>query len=179
MKTLISRAMKTKLLPHFFFLMLFSACLTTFGQGNYAGNFKKLIGTTYKDKKIILGLEDFEFREGSLISAVDDPEAITVDVYQKGTTGIVFFSIMEDAGTDEYRIADVLEVKNIQSGWQLRTTFCRQNEIENPELVALVKSSTSEEFLKPAKQAWRFSRDKRKFEAVSVKGIDCISEGGS
>lgn len=159
--------------------MLFSTSITCIGQGNYAGNFKKLIGTTFKDKKTIPDLENFEFREGSLISAVDDPEAITVDVYQKGTTGIVFFSIMEDAGTGEYRIADVLEVKNIQPGWQLRTTFCRQNTIENSDLVALVKSSTSEEFLKPAKQAWRFNRDKRRFETVNVKGIDCISEGGS
>lgn len=171
--------MKITLLPQFVFLILFSTSITCIGQGNYAGNFKKLIGTTFKDKKTIPGLENFEFREGSLISAIDDPEVITVDVYQKGSTGIVFFSIIEDPGTGEYRIADVLEVKNIQSGWQLRTTFCRQNTVENSELVALVKSSTSEEFLKPAKQAWRFSRDKRKFEAVSTKGIDCLSEGGS
>lgn len=115
-------------------------------------------------------MENHEFREGSLISAIDDPETITVAVYQKGTTCVVFFSMMVDTTRREYRIADVLEVKNVQPGWQLRTTFCRQNEVENAELVAWVKSSTTEEFLKPVKQAWRFSRDKRKFEGISIKG---------
>ncbi|MBA4053742.1 MAG: hypothetical protein C0490_03435 [Marivirga sp.] len=171
--------MNNLLLRRFFTVILFITVFPAAGQGNYAGGSKKLVGTIFKDKKDIPGLENYEFREGSLISAIDDPVAITVDVYQNGTTGIVFFSIMEDAGSGEYLIADVLEVKNIQSGWQMRTTFCRQNAIENPELVALVKSSTTEEFLKPVKQAWRFSRDKRRFEVISVKGIDCIGEGGS
>lgn len=149
------------------------------GQGDYAGSYKKLVGTTFKDKKDIHALQNHEFREGSLVSALDDTESITVDVYQSGTTGIVFFSIMQDPSSGEYRIADVLEVKNVQPGWQLRTTFCRQNATEDPELVALVKSSTSEEYLKTVRQAWRFSRDKRRFEMISVKGIDCLSEGGS
>jgi hypothetical protein len=50
------------------------------------------------------------------------------------------------------------------------------NENPNVEIVALVKSGTGE-FLKPAKQTWRFSRDKRKLLALDKSGIDCIFEG--
>lgn len=147
-------------------------------QGEFAGSMKKLIGTAYKDSRSIRGLEGYEFREGSLISRIDDPESITVDVYQKGTTRVAFFSIMEDSSTHEYTVMDVLEIKNVQPGWQIRTTFCRQNEIENVEIVALVKSSDNEDYQKAVKHAWRFSRDKRRIRAISIKGIDCMREGG-
>jgi hypothetical protein len=147
-------------------------------QGNFAGNFQKLVGKAFKDKSELTDLQGYTFREGSLVSPVDDPESITVDVYQRGSNAIVFFSINENPDDSEYVIADVLEVKNVQPGWQIRTTFCRQSTIENPEIVALVKSSATEEFLTTVRQAWRFSRDKRRFELLNVKGIDCLSEGG-
>jgi hypothetical protein len=70
----------------------------------------------------------------------------------------------------------VLEVKNVLKGWQLKTTSCRQNKVENVELVALVKWSPSHDFLKPAKQAWRFNRDKRRFESINISNIDCVND---
>ena len=146
-------------------------------QGNFAGSMKKLIGTKYKDSKSIAALKGYEFRSGSLISDVNDPESITVDHFEKGSDAVVFFSINEDPNGEEYTVLEVLEYKNVPQGWQIKTAFCRQNEIENGEIVALVKSGT-EEVLKPVKQAWRFNRDKRRLQAMDKQGIDCISEGG-
>lgn len=146
-------------------------------QGSYAGSMKKLIGTKYRETKSISALKGYEPHSASLISAIDDPESLTVDHFQKGSDAVVLFSIKEDPNGDEYTVLEVLEYKNVPQGWQIKTAFCRQNEIEDVEIVALVKSGT-EEFLKPTKQAWRFSRDKRKLMPMDKLGIDCISEGG-
>lgn len=149
----------------------------SFSQGKYAGSMKRLIGVTYTDSENIPGLKGWEFKKGSVITAMDEPHMIIASVYSKGKTWIIFFSIMEDTASSVYSIMDVAEVKNVLQGWEVYTTTCRKNKIENVEIVALVKWSPSQEFLKPAKQAWRFNRDKRRFEFLSVKGIDCINEG--
>jgi hypothetical protein len=157
--------------------LLTCAGLTTKAQGNYAGSMKKLIGMKYKDSNSIVALKGYGYHEASLISDIDDPEAITVDHFEKGSDAVVFFSIKEDQNDEEFTIVDVLEVKSVPPGWQIKTALCRQNEIANVEIVALVKSGTGE-FLKPAKQAWRFSRDKRRLQPIDKQGVDCIYEGG-
>ena len=146
-------------------------------QGNYAGSMKKLIGMKYKDSNSITLLKGYGYHEASLISDINDPESITVDHFQKGSDAVVFFSIKEDPSDEEFTILDVLEFKNIPQGWQIKTALCRQNQNENVEIVALVKSG-KEEVLAPAKQAWRFSRDKRKILPMDKTGVDCINEGG-
>ena len=157
--------------------LLMSAGLTGKAQGNYAGSMKKLIGIKYKDSNSIVALKGYGYHEASLISDINDPEAITVDHFQKGSDAVVFFSIKEDQNDEEFIILDVLEVKNVPQGWQIKTALCRQNEIANVEIVALVKSGTGE-FLKPAKQAWSFSRGKRRLQPMDKQGVDCIYEGG-
>lgn len=147
------------------------------GQGSYAGSMKKLVGLKYKDANSIAVLKGYGYHEGSMISAIDDPETMTVDHFQKGADAVIFFSIKEDPDGDEYTIMDVLEFNSIPQGWQIKTAMCRQNEVDNVEIVALVKSS-KEQFLKPVKQAWRFNRDKRKLQPLDKQGVDCISEGG-
>ncbi len=163
--------------PILLLFALVSVSISSIAQGTYAGSMKKLIGTKYKDSKSIAALKGYEFRSGSLISDVNDPESITVDHFQKGSDAVVFISIMEEPNDEEYTVLEVLEYENVPHGWQIKTAFCRQNEIEDGEIVALVKSGT-EEVMKPVKQAWRFSRDKRRLQAMDKQGIDCISEGG-
>jgi hypothetical protein len=159
------------------FLLLLFLTEPVFSQpGKYAGQQKYLIGKVYTDSRNIEQLKTWKFQGGSLVNPIDDPEIITVDVFSKGNTWIVFFSIKEDTAASSFMIMDVVEVKNVMKDWQLRTTFCRSNKNENPEIVALVKKSTVVEFLKPAKKVWRFNRDKRRFEIISATGIDCINE---
>jgi hypothetical protein len=159
-------------------LLLFSFCTNTItAQGKFAGSLSNLVGKSYTDSRYIKGLKGWQFRQGSLLTPIDDPETITVQVFQKGTTNVVVFGFMEDTSSHVYVIADVIEVKNIKKGWEIQTGLCRQNKIDNAEIVALIKP-TSEQYMTQVKQAWRFSRDKRRVEALSVKGIDCINEGG-
>lgn len=160
-------------------LIVFLICLVYSGnaQGTYAGSMKKLIGMKYKDSNVISPLKGYGYHEASLISDINDPEAITVDHFQKGADAVVIFSIKEQPTDEEFTIVDVLEFKKIPQGWQIKTALCRQNENPNVEIVALVKSGTNE-ILKPAKHAWRFSRDKRRLLAMETAGVDCIYEGG-
>ena len=166
--------MRMILLTLFFFVSL-----CTFAQGKYAGPLlKKMIGKTYTDSKKVPGLASYQFREGSLVSDLKDPEKMIVEVLQKGTTAVVFFSLMTDTVKKIYSILDILEIKNVTKGWQVRTTFCRQDAIGNVEIVALVKQSPDKDYLTEVKQAWRFDRDKIRFLAIPVKGVDCFNEGG-
>jgi len=162
---------------YMFIALLLCSGLPVSGQGNYAGSMKKLIGMKYKDSNSIAALKGYGYHEASLITGVNDPEAITVDHFQKGSDAVVFFSIKENQSDEEFTILDVLEFKHIPQGWQIKTALCRQNENPNVEIVALVKSGKGE-FLKPAKQAWRFSRDKRRLQPMDKLGVDCIYEGG-
>lgn len=158
-------------------LMAFSMYVNA--QGKYAGPLlKKLIGKTYTNSSKIPGLRGYQFREGSLVSALNDPEQMMVQVLQKRTSFVVFFSMMTDTVKKIYSILDLLEIKNVTKGWQVRTTFCRRDTIDNVEIVALVKSSPNKDYLTEVKQAWRFDRDKIRFLAIPVKGIDCFNEGG-
>lgn len=157
-------------------MILLMAVYTLSAQGRYAGSKKSLIGKIYTDSRSIDGLGGWTFREGSVITPLENPEMITVDVFQKGATFLVFFSIKEDTASAEFVIADVLEIKPVVKGWTVKTSFCRQNKIENSWIVAWAKEAPTE-YLKILKKAWRFNPDKRRIEIINIKGIDCLNEG--
>ena len=64
--------------------LFLSLSATTFSQGKFAGSMQSLIGTSYTDNRNIPGLKGWQFNEGSLLSNINDPEWIMVDVYKKG-----------------------------------------------------------------------------------------------
>lgn len=151
-------------------MVLFTAF--TFGQGQFAGSMKAMVNQTYRNSRTIPDLEGFDFQEGSLVTSVNDSKAMLVDVFNKGNTAIVFFSVMEDTSAHKYTIMDVVEVKDIQPGWEVRTGFCRQRGVGSADIVAVVKTS-NQAYLKTVREAWRFNRDKRKFYPVNAKEVDC------
>jgi hypothetical protein len=158
------------------FISLFSqAGLPASTAGRYAGTKKSLIGNIYTDSHNITGLSGWTFREGNVVNSLNDHEMITVDVFQKGTTYIVLFSIKEDTASEEFKIMDVLEIKNVTTAQQIATAFCRDNKNENAEIVALIKPGNTE--YSKALRAWRLNRDKRRIEIKNIKGIDCLNEG--
>lgn len=157
-------------------LCLLCAGLAVQAQGKYAGSMQSLIGKTYTDSRAIEGLKGWQSREGSIISPIDVPEMIAVEVFQKGMDYVLFFSVMEDTAARVFSIVDVIEVNKVSNSWVIKAALCRQNEIENMEIVALVKYA-KKPYMTNVKKAWRFNRDKRRAEAISVKGIDCINEG--
>ncbi len=164
-----------KLSPVFLVLFL-GCCFNLLAQGKYAGAAaKKLIGKTFNNDRELPGLPGYEHREASLASGIDEPEQFSVGVFQKGTTYIVFFSVNTDTTTDDYTILDVLEIKNVKSNQAIKTLLCRRNKIGNIEIVAVTQPGNNE--YSNALKAWRFNRDKRRFEVMTTKGVDCMNEG--
>lgn len=80
--------------------LLVAVCAAS-AQGRYSGSKKGLIGKIYTDRRSIDGLAGWTFREGSVITPLDDPETIIVDVFQKGATFLASFSIKEDTDSDQ------------------------------------------------------------------------------
>jgi hypothetical protein len=144
-------------------------------QGKFAGAFKSLIGQKFTKVSELKLLKGYTFKQGDVISETNDPDQTTVDIYQKGTTAIVFFSTMMQ-GDSFYQVYDVLEVKDVLKGWEIKTATCRDNNNPDVAIVALVKS-TENEIATNVKRAWRYNRDKIRFEKINTQHIDCINGG--
>lgn len=144
--------------------------------GKYAGSKKSMIGKVYTESRNLAALQGWTFMEGGLSNSLDDPERIVSDVYKKGTTYLVFFSIMEDTASDKFTVVDVVEITGVAKGWSVRSSFCRQNEKENNYIIAWGKDN-AEPYMKLIKKAWKFNPDKRRIEVIPVKGIDCENVG--
>jgi hypothetical protein len=163
--------MKKIFLAVFFFMTQFLCAQ----PGKYAGSMKKMLNKNYTDEKHISGLTGWTFQEGSLITRVDDPETMTADVFKKGTTYIVLFSIKEDTADTKFTIADVLEVKNVTSTQYIRTGTCQEGQSEGGmDIVALLKKENKDS--SKAIKAWRLNRDKRRIETMSPKLVKCMNE---
>lgn len=161
--------------------LLFMICLASFvlqaQTAKYAGSMKNLVGKKYTDSNNIPGLTGWKFREGSLATAIDDPESMMVDVYQKGTTYIIFFSVQQDTSVKEYVIADLIELKNVTKSQQIKTVLCREYKQENAFIVALTTTVSKNNYFKALK-AWSFDRSRIRFELINAKTVDCLNEGG-
>lgn len=147
-----------------------------YGQGKYAGSKKSLIGQVYTDYLELPAFKGWTFMEGGVANSLSDPEMITSNVFKKGTSYVVFFSIREDTASGQFTIVDAVEIKGVQKGWTVRSSFCRQNKIENNYIIAWGKETTNE-YIKLIRKAWRFNPDKRRIEIRPVKGIDCMNIG--
>lgn len=156
--------------------LMFLSFNAVIAQGKYAGSKKNMIGKEYTQAGELTALKDWEFIEGGLANSLDDPERIICEVHKKGTSWLVFFSVMEDTASGRYKIADVVELTGVAKGWVVRGSFCRQNETENNYIIAWGKENTGQ-YMKLIKKAWRFNPDKRRIEAIPVKGIDCENIG--
>ena len=156
--------------------LLFLIPAITHSQGKFAtGVIKNLVGKVFTENANP-GLKGFEFKEGSMISPMKDPCRIAAAVYKNGSTVLVLVSWLKDSVKKLYQVLDVLEIKNVLKGWQVRIAVCRKDQQDDSEIVALAKQN-KEDFLTEIKQAWRFNRQKRYFESLAVKGIDCFNEG--
>lgn len=158
-------------------VVLISALYSASGQGQFAGaKTKPLIGKKYNNDKVLPGLPDYEYREVTLASDEDDPEQFSVCVFQKGPTYVVLFTLNKDIKTDDYVILDVLVIKQVKKNQLVKTVLCRKNKISDMEIVAVTQPGVNDEF-SSALRAWRFNRDKRRFEIAAIKDVDCMNEG--
>jgi hypothetical protein len=147
-------------------------------QGKFAGPvLKNLVNKIYSDNRKIPELSGYSFRQENLVTEIKDTQQINADVFMKGTSAVVFFSMLKDTVKKRYVILDVLEIKDIEKGWQVHTILCRLDKKSNAGIVALIKNGEGD-YLNNVKLAWHFNRAKMQFESIPVTGIDCFNEGG-
>ena len=157
-------------------LLLFTMKANLFAQGQFAGaKTKALIGKKYNNDRVLPGLPDYEYRQVTLASDENASEQYAVGIFQKGPTYVVFFGINDDTTSDHYTILDIMVVKQVKKTQEVKALLCRNNKKSNAEIVAVTETG-KKEFL-PALRAWRFNHDKRRFEIMDSKGIDCMNEG--
>ena len=161
------------------FLLALYCCLDSadlLAQGQFAGaKSRALIGTKYNQGPELPGLPGYEYRESGLAFGITGPEQFSVTVFQNGPTYIVFFAVNEDTTTNDYTILDVLLIKQVKNTQAIKTLLCRQHKINNEAIVAVTQPGSNE--YSRAIKAWQFNRDKRRFELISIKEIDCLHEG--
>ena len=157
-------------------LLFFLLSTTVMAQGKYAGTKKSLIGKVYTDSRNLTALKGWEFMEGGLANSLDDPERIMSEVFKKGTTYVVLFSIMEDTASGKFKVMEVVEITGVLKGWTVRSSFCRQNEQENNYIIAWGKENAGQ-YMKLIKKAWKFDPDRRRINVIPVKGVDCENIG--
>ncbi|MEO5942717.1 MAG: hypothetical protein ABIP30_03690 [Ferruginibacter sp.] len=145
-------------------------------SGKYAGSLQKLIGHTYTNEKKIAGFSTYQYRQGDVISDLADANTMTLDLFVKKNAAAIIYSQLTDTVSRTYTIVDVIEVKNIPTGWEVRSADCQQGQAEGEILIALVKTQ-NKAYMTIVKKAWRCNRDKLRFEAIQPKGIKCINEG--
>lgn len=157
------------------FFLLGVACAQ---PGKYAGTKKSLIGKEYIVVDSLPALKGWIHKEGTVmnINPMTDPELHIVEVFQKGTTWLIIFSVQEDTSINRSVIADVVEVTGVLKGWSVHTGSCSQNNTGNSYLVALGKDTTAA-YMKVIKKAWQFDPDKRRVIILPVKGIKCENIG--
>jgi hypothetical protein len=159
-------------------IVLFSFFVAKAQSGKYAGSKASIIGKIFTSPDSIPGLKGWTYYEGAVMNTdpINDTELHLVEVFKKGTTFLIIFSIKEDTAVTKYLIADVVEVKGVINGWSIRTSSCRFNKVFNGYILAWGKDTDSE-YMKIIKKAWRINPDKRRIEVIPVKGIDCENIG--
>ena len=159
-----------------FLILFFLLSAAAMAQGQYAGTKRSLIGKVFTDSRNLTALKGWTMMEGGVANSLNDPEMITSDVFKKGTTYVVFFSIMEDTASGKYTVVDAVEITGVAKGWAIRSSFCRQNGQENNYIIVLGKENTGQ-YMKLIKKAWKFDPDRRKINTLPVKGVDCENVG--
>lgn len=162
-------------------ILFFLACIISTNAltqpGRYAGaGFKKMIGSEFTDENSIAGLEEYQLHESTLLNRLDDPERLFLNVYVKGTTRVVLFTVLTDTVAMTFRIADILHFKNVSEGLEFKSVTCRRDKKENSQILALLRP-TEKAYFTDVRKAWICDWNKRTFRVIPVKGIDCLNEG--
>jgi hypothetical protein len=145
-------------------------------QGKYSGAFKKLIGTTFKDERHMTSLPGYKFRQGSMAGDINGPHPMGLYVFIKGSSAVVALTQVADSAANIPTIVDVIDIRNIPKGWEIKTGGCQVGEAEGQTIVGLVNPG-KKEYTSVIRQAWFCNLDKLRFEAISTKNMKCLNEG--
>jgi hypothetical protein len=157
--------------------MILLFVLTNISQaqaGKSTDEFKKLINITFKNGQLHKQFKGWKEESSTLISNPKSSYNHVVTVYKRALAYIAVYTIGDEKERN-HKIKDIIEVKNVKPGWGLYAGVCKENESENPGLVAYVKI-TPTDYTKNILQAWQTVTLKLEFVPKNIKGIACMNE---
>ena len=150
--------------------------INSIAQVKYAGVLKNLVGKIFVNEKQNALLKGYSWRAGDLITDINDPKPQFLTMYIKGSETVVLYSAKSGTAAKQFTVIDLLLIKNVLPGWEIRIAGCTEGQAAAEIIVALVKSGKSK--YTSAAKAWQINRYKLRIETLAVKGITCINEEG-
>jgi hypothetical protein len=136
--------------------------------------YQPLIGLEFGPDSFPTG---FEEHTGYVMGFIEGDEYI-IDHVSHNSTELVWFCKLthrDGEGRPFLRILDILILPSLNPNEQLYLGTCSYNEIEDPEIVAIVKVIQNELEAEVIK-AWRANRQTRIFEETSTDQVICVDE---
>ncbi|MEJ2048411.1 MAG: hypothetical protein P8Y60_00950 [Calditrichota bacterium] len=135
---------------------------------------QKLIGVEFGPDSMPPGYTE---ETGYVMGYLEGDEYI-IDHVSKANLQMLWFCKLTSRDTEGrpyLRILDILLLPRIEKNEELLMGTCKFNDEMDPEIVAIVKFSESE-VKSEVVQAWRASRNSKKFESIPTASITCVNE---
>jgi hypothetical protein len=161
----------------YFLFFLFTVSQSAISQNlKVDDNFRHIIGNTFKVDTDPQGLGEYTYVGGSVLSPLEVENMVVITEYRYQQNVLITFSRKNNPANELFTIEEVLHIKNLKNGWDLKTAVCRKDTEDDPSIIAIVKAG-NKEFSDNVKMAWRFNWQTLTLEKITVKGIDCLHEG--
>lgn len=157
-------------------VLMFFIVSNFFAQGEYAAEFKEILGTRYYTEKDIPQLNNYKYFGGSIISdlVTTDSFYLALEVFRKGTTAIVIMSKLIDKETKQRNIIEVLKINNVPQSYEIRIVGCTLKNMDPDNKIVAVYYIGRKKNVKLIKESY-ILKDIR-FKKINSKSIKCINE---
>lgn len=143
-----------------------------FSQGNFAGDFKSLIGLKYSNE--VPPVNGFVYMQGVVISDSGAPFPVTINMYQKNKISIVTLEKLVDSKNKTNAILEVLKITDVPKNYEIRISSCTSSVINPDDKIVAVLNPGTKRKIKLIKEA--FVLKDIRFEKLSTKKMNCINE---
>lgn len=156
------------------FLLLTTGCAQSVQPSKKIAFPYNLVKQIFAENQDPSALRTYKKLGGSLITPYDMEQQVIVSVYQKGASRIVIYSYRSSGTVKQYEVKAVIFIKNMPKGFQLVHGLCRENKMEQPGIVALMKPGL--EYSTNIKQAWLYNYTSDLLTEVNPETVDCYNE---
>ena len=136
--------------------------------------YQPLIGLEFGPDSFPTG---FQEHTGYVMGFIEGDEYI-IDHVSQGTTELVWFCKLthrDEEGRPFLKILDALILPQFNPNEQLYLGTCSYKDMEDPEIVAIIKTIQNELKTEVVK-AWRANRQTKIFEEISSEHVVCVDE---
>ena len=154
------------------FLILSLGCLSIVQAQTGSKNPNTAIGKTFKKISDIDVFKSYKEEDGVLITESKEQKNIFSKISDGSRTMVLFIKYLPQGD----KILAILDIGKIEKNMRILLRECRVNNKTDGFVVALVNAKPWKAYFTNMIKAWRVDPNKNTFNAISVKGIDCLNE---